>query len=209
MRTIGILGGTFNPVHTGHLEMAQAAIEEMGCEEVWFMPAGVPPHKLHKPIASAEHRLSMLKLALAPFEHCRVFPYEIHKTTPCYTAKTMEELHKLYPEDRLYFIIGADSLLDLPYWKDPQKLFAQTDFLVFPRTGVDHKLTPVIQEYQTQFHASIQAAHTAVAPISSTAIRAAWRQGKEKTIASYLPPEVFLYIQSHKLYQENEESYHV
>lgn len=201
MRKIGILGGTFNPIHIGHLQMAKAAHEEMGCEEVWFMPAGIPPHKQNKPILKASDRIEMIELAIADLPYAKLFDYEITKTTPCYTAQTMSELNLQYPKDKLYFIIGADSLVDLPLWKDPLRLFQETNFLVFPRGGVLAPIDKLIAQYQIEFHASIVRATTQVPSISSTQIREDIYKNALDHAKAFLPVSVLTYIEAHALYQ--------
>ena len=113
MKKLGILGGTFDPIHTGHIKSAQAVYEQLGLEKVLFIPAYIPPHKLDQEFAHAADRYNMTVLATEPYTYFDVSDIELKRSGVSYTIDTMTELKKLYPEYELYFIIGADSVPQL------------------------------------------------------------------------------------------------
>ena len=111
MKKIGILGGTFNPIHNGHLALGQAAMEQYDLEEIWLMPSKLPPHKSHFAILSEEHRLTMTKLAAQINKNFIASDFELKREGLTYTADTLELLTKEYPDYKFYFIVGGDSLI--------------------------------------------------------------------------------------------------
>src|SRR5262245_30989393 len=116
---IGIYGGSFDPIHLGHLLVAENCREQRRLDEVWFIPANVSPHKLHAAPADAEHRIEMLKLAVGGHEPFRVSTLEIDRGDVSYTVDTLEQIHQQEPANELFLILGSDSLNDLPTWKMP------------------------------------------------------------------------------------------
>jgi nicotinate-nucleotide adenylyltransferase len=119
---LGIFGGTFDPIHYGHLLLAECCREQLKLEQVWFVPAAIPPHKQQQTLAPAAHRVAMLELALAGYEPFRVWEYEIERGGVNYTVETLAELSKRQPNDELFFLMGADSLHDLPTWREPARI---------------------------------------------------------------------------------------
>lgn len=119
---IGIFGGTFNPVHYGHLLLAESCREQRGLDEVWFMPAAVPPHKQDLQLVDAAQRLEMLKLAAGGNEAFHVSDLEWKRGGVSYTVDTLEAIHAERPDAELYLLIGADTLADLPNWRNPQRV---------------------------------------------------------------------------------------
>ena len=125
MGKIGVFGGTFNPVHNGHIQLALSAQKEYALDEVWFLPNGNPPHKMGEKIeASREQRKEMLSLAIKKYRQFRVEDYELWREEPSYSCETMEFLKKRCPDFQYYFLIGADSLFSLRNWRNPEKLCA-------------------------------------------------------------------------------------
>lgn len=133
---IGIFGGTFNPIHNGHLMIAQYAMEECNLSEVIFLPNGNPPHKNADNLADAIHRLNMVKLAVSDCLNFSVSDYEIKREESSYTVDTNAYLKTLY-NCPLYFIIGADSLYTLNKWKSPERLIKECRFIVADRLCKD------------------------------------------------------------------------
>jgi len=129
---IGLLGGTFNPVHYGHLVIAEAARETFRLDRVVFVPAGLPPHK-RAPKTSARHRLAMLRLAVRGNHAFIVSDWEIRQGRVVYTYETLEHFQKTQPRAALYFIIGSDSLKSLPRWREPRRLRRMCRWVAFPR----------------------------------------------------------------------------
>lgn len=127
-----IFGGTFDPIHIGHLIIAEQAYNRFDLSKVVFMPAGNPPHKNNQELTPVELRLQMVKLAIQDNKHFTVSDWEIKKNEPSYTAETLRHFNDKYQEE-IYFIIGADSLLDIPNWKEPEFLMENGNFIVARR----------------------------------------------------------------------------
>jgi len=132
---LGILGGTFDPVHYGHLLLAESCREQLSLDQVWFLPAAVPPHKQQRDLTPAAQRVEMLELAIGGNEPFRVCPYEIERGGVNYTVDTLAHLHSEDPERELFFLMGADSLRDLPSWKEPVRLCQLATPVVVRRVG--------------------------------------------------------------------------
>ena len=133
-RQICILGGSFNPIHMGHLQMARSAQAQCMADEVWFMPAGQPWQKSNSDLAPAVERKHMVELAIDGVHSWRLEPYEIDHQGPTYTADTLEKLTDLYPDCKFVFVIGADQLDNLTTWKHWQSLFDYARIGVVDRT---------------------------------------------------------------------------
>jgi nicotinate-nucleotide adenylyltransferase len=118
----GVFGGTFDPVHYGHLLLAEQCREQLGLDAVWFMPAADPPHKQGRDVSSAEHRVAMLELATAGHPAFTIRRDELHRSGPSYTVETLQQLRESEPAAELVLLIGADSLLDLPDWREPRRI---------------------------------------------------------------------------------------
>ena len=119
---VGVLGGTFDPVHFGHLLLAQCCLEQCRLDQVWFLPAAVPPHKQARPLTPANLRIEMLELALAGNESFLVSHYETDRGGVNYTAATLAHFQEEDPGRELFFLLGADMLRDLPKWREPGKI---------------------------------------------------------------------------------------
>lgn len=185
-RTIGLLGGSFNPIHNGHLQMAAAAGSAVKLERVILLPDGDPPHKT-RGLAPKRDRLRMTELAAAGrFE---VSSMEVDRAGKTYTVDTLEALTLLYPGVRLYLIIGADTLHQLLTWKNAPRVFALCTFLVFARDGLPLINVP---------GADVIRLDAAIDDISSTEIRARVHRGQ--SLEGYVPEAVSDYIGAHRLY---------
>ncbi|MCM8770924.1 MAG: nicotinate-nucleotide adenylyltransferase [Candidatus Omnitrophica bacterium] len=132
---IGILGGTFNPIHIGHLILAEQVMEKLSLDKIIFVPTNFPPHKDDGEIIAAKERLKMLKLAIKGNKKFSVSDIEIKRGGKSYTVDTLKELHKIYPKDELYFITGSDLLKYLNEWKDIGDVFQIAKFVVATRPG--------------------------------------------------------------------------
>ena len=132
-RRVGVFGGTFDPVHLGHLVLAEQCREQGRLDEVWFVPAGVPPHKQGLAISRFEQRVEMIELAIAGNPAFRVEPIEAERPGPNYTADTLEELKRRQPATDFFLLIGSDSLADLPGWYEPRRIVASAGLLVMLR----------------------------------------------------------------------------
>ena len=159
MRHTAILGGTFNPVHIGHLGMARNALQEFDIDRVIFLPVGNPPHKAGVFVASREDRYRMLMLATREDPRLEVSRLEIEREGYTYTVDTLQILHREYPSERFSYIIGADTLFELPTWKDFPTVAMLCQFLVFLRRGhdraeIDQKVEELTRQYGAQFFLS-------------------------------------------------------
>ena len=132
---IGIFGGTFDPVHLGHLILAEQAREQGQLDEVWFVPAPRPPQKDGLAITRFDVRVEMLELAIAGNASFRVDPLEKDRTGPSYTVDTLVELHRRAPQHTYGLIVGGDALADLPLWRDPRGIVSRAELLVMARPG--------------------------------------------------------------------------
>jgi nicotinate-nucleotide adenylyltransferase len=145
MRKIGIFGGTFDPVHLGHLRPALEILDALALDQVHFIPTGYPPHR-HLPVAPAALRLAMLKAALAGQPRFHVDERELARTTPCYTVDTLAELRRESPADALFLIVGMDAFLGFPSWHQWQRLFEFAHVVVAHRPGWVFKDDGVLRE---------------------------------------------------------------
>jgi nicotinate-nucleotide adenylyltransferase len=141
-KAIGIFGGTFNPIHVGHLLTAQDALEQMDLERVIFIPSATPPHKVVDKLASARDRLRMIKLAIRGHDRFDVDDIEIKRGGKSYSVDTLTQLKRRHPRAELFFIIGADSLQELHLWREVARLVTLCTFVTVPRPGF--KPEPVI-----------------------------------------------------------------
>jgi len=186
---IGILGGTFNPVHIGHLILAEEAREKLGLDKVIFVPANLPPHKDNGDIAPAPFRLTMLKLATKGNKRFYVSDIEIKRQGRSYTIDTLKEFKRKYPGDDLYFIIGSDLLKYLDEWKDLNEINKMVKFITATRPGYPLEKIP----------GYIQTLGIRAVDISGFAVRQCIKENKS---FRYLVPEaVFNFINRNKLYK--------
>lgn len=196
---VGILGGTFDPIHIGHLVSAEEARVELELERVFFAPTRLPPHKLDHAVSSVEHRLAMVELAIASNPHFAISRVDIDRSGPSYTVDSIELLKDEWgPGAEIYFIMGSDSLLDILTWHDPQQLIRLCRFAVVSRPGyqVDlHELDALLPGLASR----VQMLHAPELAISSTDIQRRVRGGL--SIKYQVPAAVEDYIYQHKLYQ--------
>lgn len=135
MLRLGLYGGAFNPIHLGHLLVARAAIEELGLDRLFFVPAAQSPFKLDEPIAPAELRLRWLRLALAGQTRCEVDEQEVRRGGVSYTIETARDYQKKFPQAQLFYLIGADNVAKLTEWREASELAKLVKFAVIPRLG--------------------------------------------------------------------------
>ncbi|HJG48650.1 MAG TPA: nicotinate-nucleotide adenylyltransferase [Facklamia tabacinasalis] len=188
-KRIGILGGTFNPPHLGHLLMAEQVGNQLELDEVWFMPTAKPPHAPGKTTIASQHRVQMIQLAIENNPLFKVQPYEIHRGGVNYTVDTMRHFVETYPESDFYFIIGSDSANDLSTWKQIDELVQLVQFVGVRRPG----------EFPYQGQYPILWVDSPLIELSSTEIRL--RVYLEQSIRYQVPSKVEAYIQKHKLYE--------
>lgn len=201
---LGIFGGTFDPIHIGHLVVAQVALEEAGLDRVLFVPAGVNPLKVGRSITDAHHRLAMVQLALADCPHFEVTSWELDRPGPSYTVDTLEHVRSLYPEDELYFIIGADNLRLLPKWKSVERILELATILALNRPGEDLKSScQMVLALHPNIHENIRIVDMPGLDISSTWLRD--RLVKNRSVKHLLPAEVIRYSEENKLYERSDD----
>jgi nicotinate-nucleotide adenylyltransferase len=201
---IGIIGGTFDPPHYGHLIPVDTATKEVNLDQVWYMPAYIPPHKVNDRVTDPYHRTAMLALAIQHNPKYRLFPYELKRGKVSYTVYTIREIKQLLPPQvEIHFIIGTDSFLEIDTWHQYENLIQLCDFIIINRgTGqsdLNEKLKYLATALQSNLNDKFHFVSNEVFPISSTEIRAAAAEGK--SLKGLVPDEVANYIQRHDLYQ--------
>lgn len=196
MRRVGIMGGTFDPIHIGHLIAAEAAIECVGLDEVWFMPAHVPPHKSRQPEASAKQRLEMTELAVSGEPRFTASSWEMDRGGVSYTLHTVKALQEEYPNTEWYWIIGADMVAFLPQWHGIEELIERIHFIGVRRPGTPWPL----EELPVEWRGRILEADMPKLDISSTNIRK--RVKDRRSIRYFVPDSVLHYIQRWELYEQ-------
>ncbi len=199
MRT-GVLGGTFNPVHMGHVLLADAAARELRLDRTLLIPAGIPPHKQAPELAADRHRLAMCKLAAAQIRGGQVSDLELRRGGKSYTCRTLEMLKEQYPADTLYLICGGDMFLTLQDWKRPETIFQLAVICAAARQGIAHAQMQAQQTRLEAMGARIQLLEVSLPPWSSTDIRQ--RIGAGHPVDGMLPAPVAAYILNNRLYQK-------
>ena len=206
-RKIGIMGGTFNPIHYAHLLLAENAREQFGLDRIIFIPSGQPYMKVQKEdknIPSGELRYQMVKMAIQENPYFTCSRIEIDRPGKTYTVDTLHELQKMYPGDELFFIMGADSLLSMESWYQFEDIFQMAAILVTVRDDTDEKeLTDVITRMKSKYLADIRMVMTGRMDISSTMIREKIKTGK--SVRYLLPEDCVEYICLKNLYSQQQE----
>lgn len=203
MRKIGIMGGTFDPIHIGHLVLAQSAMEAEGLDEVWLVPTGCSYMKEDRKVLSPKERYEMTKLAVQENDKMRCLDIEIKREGYTYSYETLEELRKEYPEDLFFFIFGADCLFTIETWKYPERIFANASVLAAMRNGADIAAMELkIAELSQKYEARIRLLSFLNLEISSTDIRERVRVGK--SIRYLVPDKVLDYIAEKGFYKDEE-----
>lgn len=199
MRKIGIMGGTFNPIHNAHLMMAQAAYEQYGLDEVWFMPSKRPPHKSPEEIVSKEHRSRMVQAAIDGIDQFSFSDIELVREGMTYTCETLAHCVNEFPDAEFYFILGGDSLRDFEQWYQPQEIVRLSTILAASRDGMSEKeLNQRCQELSGKYDGDFLPVILPQLTISSMQIRELL--AKDQSVVGYLPDKVLRYIEIHGLY---------
>lgn len=218
---IGLLGGSFNPIHNGHLHIAHHTIRLLKLDRVVFIPTGDPPHKETVSLASASHRLAMVKLAIAPFPSFEVYEREIHFPGTSYTYDTLIQLKDEYPAGtRFGFLIGLDAFLDVQSWKKSHQLFTLCQFIVSSRPGISFTKLQDLPFFPDHHRAQLEQLDAGTltrigvelpgrqpltllslppCEVSASAIRRSI--GRKEPVGAWLPAPVESYILHHHLYQ--------
>jgi nicotinate-nucleotide adenylyltransferase len=196
---IGVLGGTFDPVHLGHLFIAEEARVTLDLSEILLVPAGQPLLKPAHPITPAEHRLQMLRLAIADIPHFTVLTIEIERNGPSYSVDTIAELRGQYGSgDEIFFILGWDSLAQLPEWREPSRIIKMCYLVAVPRPGCQRPDLKVLETAAPGISQRVVFLEKPQIDISASAIRELVARGKP--INHLVPEPVAEYIIKHELY---------
>jgi nicotinate-nucleotide adenylyltransferase len=226
---LGLFGGSFNPIHYGHLGMARDAREKLQLDSVLFIPTGDPPHKQEGALAPANDRYEMVRLAITGEPSFDLSDVELRRTGKSYSIDTVRQLRQQYnPSTELYFLIGLDAFLDFPSWREPLALLQACRFVVISRPGQSFRSLAslsVLPEVDANALARLDTGtitsldialpsgsrilclHFPPCPISASDIRQRIRRGE--TLAKLLPPSVESYILQHRLYQEDRNHTHI
>ena len=196
---IGILGGTFDPIHLGHLFIAEEAMQDASLERVIVVPAREPPHKTNGPVASAAQRLDMARLAIADNPNLEVSTMEIEREGPSYTVDTLRAMQCLYPDSELFFIVGSDALADLRGWKEPSAILEQARILAVARGGRDGTTPASVEEIVLQARGRVRLIDGPRIDISATELRD--RIARGRSIRYLVPEAVIAYIAREGLYR--------
>lgn len=226
---LGLFGGSFNPIHNGHLAVARQAREILALNQILFIPTGNPPHKQDAALAPAQHRYEMVRLAIAGDSTFAVSDIEIARRGKSYSIDTVRALQRQQgPGTALFFVIGLDAFLDLPAWREPDALLAACSFVVISRPGHTYRALgslPLLPKIDTDRLAALDSGlidrldlplpsggeliclPLPPSPISASEIRQRIQRGA--SLANLLPPPVESYILRHRLYQEDSNHTHI
>ncbi len=198
-KRIGIMGGTFDPVHNAHLTLAEQAYRQYGLDEIWMLPNGNPPHKRNTRQAGMEHRMHMLRLAIQDIPYLKLCDVEQSGAVYHYTYETLQQLNRAYPDTTFYFIMGADSLFEFDGWKEPGIISRECILLAAVRD--DHpgeELKARIRVLEARYGARIYLLDTPRMDIASEEIRRLLADGKD--VSGMVPAAVAAYMGRHHLY---------
>ncbi|QDU07909.1 nicotinate-nucleotide adenylyltransferase [Gimesia aquarii] len=196
---IGIFGGTFDPVHIAHLLLAEQCREQCDLDEIWFVPAGSPPHKESTGISTGKQRREMLDFAIAGHANFVVKDLELHREGPSYTIETLRQLKTTHPDDEFFLIIGADSVRDLHTWREPESILELATLIGVNRPNISlPDLSELTQKFGEIVQSKILWTTMPGFEISSTDIRNRIRQNK--SVRYMTPRAVEVYIYNNRLY---------
>lgn len=197
----GVFGGTFNPVHKGHIMLAEYCMDSVGLDRIIMIPTAVPPHKISNNLASENDRLNMCKLACRGKENFFVSDIEIKRQGKSYTYETLTQLKEIYPDDHLYTIMGADMFLTLDRWKNPEIIFEKSSIITIPRDEENkHELENFYNKVLKAMGASSVILPNPVMSVSSTFIRG--NLDNFNLISDMLDKGVYDYIIKNNLYRK-------
>jgi nicotinate-nucleotide adenylyltransferase len=198
---LGLFGGTFDPIHLGHLILAEQCRESCGLDRVWLIVAGSPPHKPGGRTAVG-HRLEMARIAIAGHAAFAVSDIEATRPGPHYSVETLESIRRDHPDDELFFLIGADSLADLPTWREPGRIAQLATIVVVNRPGLEEVDSAGLPDLGPGTHPMVAVTIPPVGIASSDLRR---RLAENRTIRYMVPRGVEAYINAHSLYRDSTE----
>lgn len=201
-RRVGIMGGTFDPIHIGHLILAECAYEQFQLDRVQFLPSGNPPHKTDRTDgATDEERLEMVSLAIRDNPHFSLDVEEMRRTGYSYTSDTLDALRKLHPDTDYFFIIGADSLMSFDSWYEPERISRNCVLLAAVRDGLSEAvMEEKMNELHRRFGTEVRLLRTPSIDISSTDLR--YRRQEGRSLRYYVPDAVLDYMEKKGVYRE-------
>ena len=205
---IGIMGGTFDPIHNGHLTIAEYAYRLYHLDEVWFLPNGNPPHKHTLEILkNVQDRLAMTSLAIEDVPYFKLNTYETDKTTMSFSYQTVAHFCEKYPEHHFYFILGADSLFSIESWVHPELIIGKITILAAYRDDMDtpEEMNQQIAYLNRKYDGDIRLLKTPLVPVSSHEIRQAVAEGAKKNTLP-VPRKVADYIFTHHMYLKTDKN---
>ncbi len=207
IQAIGILGGTFNPPHAGHIALARHARDELGLDRVWLMPLHTPPHKPTAPEPGPEHRLEMTRLASAGETGIGACELEVRRGGTSYTVDTLSEIHASDPEAELTFVVGADTALTLPSWRSPERVLSLARLAVAQRAGGAPSDGAAILDAIGKVGAGDpDVVFLEMAPVEASSTLARERIAAGESTAGLLAPAVRAYIDRAGLYRAVAEA---
>ena len=193
---VGILGGTFDPIHRGHIMIAQAAKEQFGLDMMWIMPARIPPHKQREFITDDIHRLMMIELSI-PDESLEMNVMEFARPGKSFTSDTLSMLVAEHPDGELYYVMGQDSLQDFPKWHEPETIANLAKIPVAVRDADEEGFRQLLEERNRQYHDAFFPLNMGYQPVSSTMLRKMIRSGEDTDL---IAPKALIYIRRFGLY---------
>lgn len=201
MIPVGILGGTFDPIHNGHLAAAEGARHLLGLDRVYLMPNGQPPHKPDQPVTAAHHRRAMVEAVVAQNPHLTLLADEVERPEPSYTVETLRRLTAAHPDWAIHFIVGMDSLISLHTWREPEEILRLATLVVVNRPG-----SPT-EEGEAAIQALPEGLRERVKLLTLPGVDVAARDLRALAKAGYplrylVPDEVEAYALAHGLYRE-------
>lgn len=200
MAKIGIMGGTFDPIHLGHLQMAQESLRQAGLDQVLFMPSKIPPHKRERKITPETQRADMVCLAIQGKPEFVYSDVELRREGTTYTVETLRFLQNGHPAHDYYFIMGSDSLWQIEQWYQPAEIMRRAVILAVGREGLSaRQMQEKVAQLTEKYQANIQIIDMPRVDISSSQIRERVQSGQ--SIEALVPGEVAEYIQRHSLYR--------
>lgn len=203
-KKIGIMGGTFDPVHNAHLVLAKQAYRQYDLNEIWMLPNGKPPHKQNTRQAGMEHRMNMLRLAIQDIPYLKLCDVEQSGTVCHYTYETLQQLNRAYPDTTFYFIMGADSLFEFDGWKEPGIISKECILLAAVRDNhPGEELKARIRVLEARYGARIHLLDTPRMDLASEEIRRLLADGKD--VSCMVPAAVAAYMRRHHLYETNTQ----
>ncbi len=189
---IAVFSGSFNPIHTGHLILANFVSQFTGIHEVWFLVSPCNPFKVDENLLDEKIRFEMVQLALQDYPQFKASDFEFHLPKPSYTVNTLDALKKSYPEHNFTLIIGSDNWTEFDKWRNYDKILDNYSIKIYPRLGYRISIPP-------KYKSRVEALDAPIVEISSTFIRESISEGKE--MKAFLPEAVYQYINSKELYR--------